>query len=55
MNYYEVLGVKPKASSDEIKRAFRKISFEKHPDKNPNCKDEYLKINEAYETLRNAS
>ena len=52
MNYYEVLGVKPKASSDEIKRAFRKLSFEKHPDKNPNCKEEYVKINEAYETLK---
>ena len=28
------------------------MSFDKHPDRNPNCKDEYLKINEAYETLK---
>jgi len=51
MNYYEILEVGPRATHDEIKRAFRSKSFEKHPDKNPNCKDEYLKINEAYQTL----
>lgn len=51
MNYYEILEVDPRATQDEIKRAFRSKSFEKHPDKNPNCKDEYLKINEAYQTL----
>ena len=28
------------------------MSFEKHPDKNPNSKDEYVKINEAYDTLK---
>ena len=52
MNYYEILGVKRTSSEDEIKKAFRKLSFEKHPDKNPNSNVEYVKINEAYETLK---
>ena len=52
MNYYEILGVKPTSTDDEIKKAFRKMSFEKHPDKNPNSKDDYHKINEAYHTLK---
>lgn len=52
MNYYEILGVKHTSTDDEIKKAFRKMSFEKHPDKNPNSKNEYLKINEAYDTLK---
>jgi len=46
MNYYEILGVKPTSTDDEIKKAYRKMSFEKHPDKKPNSKDEYDKIKE---------
>lgn len=52
MNYYEILGINANATSDEIKKAFRRMSFEKHPDRNPSCNEEYLKINEAYETLK---
>lgn len=52
MKFYEVLGLDPSATSDDIKRAYRKLSFEKHPDKNPNALNEYQSINEAYETLR---
>ena len=52
MKFYEVLGIDPNATSDDIKRAYRKLSFEKHPDKNPNSLNEYQSINEAYETLR---
>lgn len=52
MNYYKILGVDKKASSDEIKRSFRKLSMEKHPDKHNGSHEEFSKINEAYETLR---
>ena len=52
---YSVLGVQPKASMTEIKRAYRKLALKLHPDKNPSNKEECEKkikaINEAYETL----
>jgi DnaJ homolog subfamily A member 2 len=53
-NYYEVLGVDEKASDDEIKKAFRKLSFIHHPDKNGNTDEStrrFQNINAAYETL----
>ncbi|TME90356.1 MAG: molecular chaperone DnaJ, partial [Chloroflexi bacterium] len=34
-DYYEVLGVGRQASADELKRAFRKIAMDSHPDRNP--------------------
>jgi molecular chaperone DnaJ len=53
-DYYEVLGVARGANDDEIRRAFRKLALEYHPDRN---KDEdaptrFKEINEAYEVLR---
>ena len=39
-DYYEILGVKRTATDKEIKKAFRKLSLEWHPDKNPDNKEE---------------
>jgi len=53
-DYYEVLGVGKGASSDEIKRAYRRMAMKYHPDKNPNDKDAEAKFKEcaeAYEVL----
>jgi molecular chaperone DnaJ len=54
-DYYEILGVSRGASADEIKRAYRKLAFENHPDRNPNDAEAEAKFKEAaeaYEVLR---
>jgi curved DNA-binding protein len=53
-DYYKVLGVDRKASADDIKRKYRKLALELHPDKNPGDKqaeNRFKEINEAYEVL----
>ena len=54
-NFYKILGVEKKASQKEIKSAYRKLSLEWHPDKNPEKREEalakYQEINDAYEAL----
>ncbi|HTM66192.1 MAG TPA: molecular chaperone DnaJ [Flavipsychrobacter sp.] len=56
-DYYEVLGVSKTASADEIKKAYRKIALQFHPDRNPGDKDSEEKFKEAaeaYDVLSNA-
>ena len=57
-DYYEVLGVSREASEDEIKRAYRKLAFKYHPDRNPGDKEAESKFKEAaeaYDVLRDAN
>jgi hypothetical protein len=52
-DYYEVLGINRGASSDEIRRAFRNLAKEFHPDvnKNPDAEAKFKDINEAYGSM----
>jgi molecular chaperone DnaJ len=53
-DYYEVLGVQKNASKDDIKKAYRKLAIQYHPDKNPGNKEaeeKFKEATEAYEIL----
>ncbi len=53
-DYYEVLGVSKTASDDELKKAFRKLAKQYHPDLHPDDKEaeaKFKEVNEAYEVL----
>ncbi len=54
-DYYKILGVNESASQEEIRKAFRKLAFEHHPDKNPGkekqAEEKFKEINEAFGVL----
>jgi molecular chaperone DnaJ len=50
-DYYDVLGVSRTANEDEIKKAFRKLAHQYHPDKQGGDEKKFKEINEAYQTL----
>ena len=52
-DYYEVLGVSKKSSTDEIKDAYRKLAMQYHPDRNksPGAEEKFKEISEAYAVL----
>lgn len=56
-DYYEVLGVAKDATADEIKKAYRKMAIQYHPDKNPGDKEaeeKFKEAAEAYDVLSNS-
>lgn len=53
-DYYKILGVERNASEDDIRKAYRKLAMQYHPDRNPNDKqaeERFKEINEAYQVL----
>lgn len=56
-NYYDILGVDKTASTDEIKKAYRKLAHKYHPDKNPGdaeSEKKFKELNNAYEVIGDA-
>lgn len=57
-DYYKILGVERNASEDDIRKAYRKLAMQYHPDRNPNdqqAEERFKEINEAYQVLNDAT
>lgn len=52
-DYYKVLGIDKKASTEDIKKAFRKLAHKYHPDKSGGDEAKFKEVNEAYQVLSN--
>ncbi|MBS1112737.1 MAG: DnaJ domain containing protein, partial [Nitrospirae bacterium] len=50
-DYYKILGVTADASAEEIKKTFRKLAFQYHPDRNSGNENMMKELNEAYAVL----
>jgi len=53
-DYYEILGIEKDASTDEIKKAYRRLALKVHPDINrndPDARKKFLELQRAYETI----
>lgn len=55
-NYYEILNISPNATLDEVKKAYRRLALQYHPDRNKahDAHDKFIEITEAYEVLRDS-
>ena len=51
-DYYDVLGIQKGASADEIKKAYRRLAVQHHPDKEGGNETKFKEISEAYEVLK---
>ena len=53
-NWYQVLGVSEDASNEEIKKAYRKLVKEYHPDEHKGQEEKFREVCDAYQVLSNA-
>ena len=54
-DYYEILGIARTADGEEVKRAYRKLAMQHHPDRHGGDDSQFKEINEAYEVLKDTA